>query len=168
MNDRSFVTIGYITKTHGFDGAVAVRVSAGAQEPKINEPVFIAIDGIPVPFFVRESHYQGGDTMILAFDDYETPESVLMLKGCEVRREADKGAPESYLTIEGYIVSDINSEFTGEIVSVVEQPHQILATVMAGGRELLIPLHSDLIVSINHRKKKIVLSLPDGLTDLNN
>ena len=60
---RSFIplppqvkTIGRITKTYGFEGAVVVRSESGITgEPKQGEPVFVVTDGIPVPFFTREA-----------------------------------------------------------------------------------------------------------------
>jgi len=167
MNDRQLVTIGIIVKTYGFEGAVTVKVTAGdTTEPKTNEPVFIVIDGIPVPFFIRDCYYPGGDTMTMAFDDYLTTESVLMFKGCEVKHEAPQHN-EKLVSLEGYTLSDVNSDFSAVIVSIDEQPGQLLATVMSGNRELLIPLHSDLIVSVNHKKKTLKMSLPDGLADIN-
>lgn len=168
MNDRKLVTIGVITKTYGFEGSVTVKVAAGVSgEPKINEPVFIVIDGIPVPFFVRELYNSEGGTMIMAFDDYTTTKSVLMLKGCEVRLETSSKS-DPLLSFEGYTLSDVNSDFSAIIVSIDEQPGQLMATVAAEGSELLIPLHSDLIVSVNHKKKAIKMSLPEGLVDINN
>lgn len=167
MNDRKLVTIGIIIKTYGFEGAVTVKVTAETTtEPKINEPVFIVIDGIPVPFFIRDCYYPGGDTMTMAFDDYFTAESVLMFKGCEVKYESLQSI-ERLVSFEGYTLSDINSDFSAVIISIDEQPGQLLATVMSGNRELLIPIHPDLIVSVNHKKKTLKMSLPDGLADIN-
>jgi len=168
MKNRELKTIGIITKTHGFEGAVAVKTLSGSmKEPKINEPVFVVIDGIPVPFFVRDVWYSGGDTMVLAFDDYTTPASVLMLKGCEVKYEAPKGVETTPDLMIGYTICDANSSFAAVIISVDEQPGQILATVDLNGKEIFIPLHPDLILSVNHRKKLIKMSLPEGLVDVN-
>jgi 16S rRNA processing protein RimM len=169
MKNRQLITIGTISKTHGFEGAVTVKLhNSTVKEPKINEPVFIVVDGIPVPFFVREIYFPGGDTLTIAFDDYTTPASVQMFKGCELKYE--RSAPEEAAldSVEGYTVYDTNSSFTATIVSIDEQPGQILATVETKDRELYIPLHPDLIVSVNHRKRTIKMSLPEGLTDINN
>ncbi|HNX67300.1 MAG TPA: hypothetical protein PKH02_10490, partial [Bacteroidales bacterium] len=132
-----------------------------------NEPVFVVIDGIPVPFFVRDVRYAGGDTMVLAFDDYTTPASVLMLKGCEVKYEIPEGVEKAPDLMIGYTICDANSPFTAVIISVDEQPGQLLATVDMNGKEIFIPLHPDLILSVNHKKKLIKMSLPEGLADLN-
>jgi hypothetical protein len=76
-------TIGRITKTYGFEGAVIVRNEGGiTREPEQGEPVFVVIDGIPVPFFTREAWSPSPGTLIISFDDYLTEKSVIGL-GCE-------------------------------------------------------------------------------------
>ncbi len=35
------------------------------------------------------------------------------------------------------------------------------------GKELLIPFHEDFIISIDKRKKIIIMDLPEGLTEIN-
>jgi 16S rRNA processing protein RimM len=168
MKNRELKTIGTITKTHGFEGAVVVKtINSSVREPKINEPVFIVIDGIPVPFFVSDVHFAGGDTMVLAFDDYNTAASVQILKGCKVEHITEEGVDSVRDAMSGYTICDTNSSFKAVILSIDEQPGQLLATVDVNGEEIYIPLHPDLIISVNHRKKLINMSLPDGLTDLN-
>jgi len=105
--------------------------------------------------------------MVLAFDDYTTAASVLMLKGCEVKYETPEGVANAPDLMIGYTICDINSSFAAVIISVDEQPGQLLATVNLKGKEIFIPLHPDLILSVNHKKKLIKMSLPEGLVDLN-
>jgi 16S rRNA processing protein RimM len=168
MKNSQQTTIGIITKTHGFEGAVTVKLTNRSfKEPKINEPVFIVIDGIPVPFFTRDVYYPGGDSLVISFDDYLTAESISVFKGCEIRCEGSANEDIALTTIIGYIITDVNSRFSATIISIDEQPGQLLATVSTGGGEFLIPLHPDLIVSVNHRKKTVKMSLPEGLADIN-
>jgi 16S rRNA processing protein RimM len=168
MKNRQLTTIGTITKTQGFEGAVTVKISNGSvREPKINEPVFIIIDGIPVPFFVRDVYYPGGDTMNLSFDDYTTASSVLMFKGCELKYEASAYGEQSPDVMTGYTIFDVHTSLTVVITSIDEKPGQLLATVELNGKEIYIPLHPDLIINIDHRKKTIKMDLPEGLIDLN-
>jgi len=168
MKNRQLITIGTITKTHGFEGAVTVKLTNRSfEEPKINEPVFIIIDGIPVPFFVRDIFSSGGESMVISFDDYLTLASVLPFKGCEIKCMGPDKETENFASLIGYILSDVNSEFSASIISIDEQPGQLLATVSTGKSESLIPLHPDLIISVNHRKKIVKMSLPEGLADIN-
>jgi len=161
-------TIGRITKTYGFEGAVIVRNEGGiTREPEQGEPVFVVIDGIPVPFFTREAWSPSPGTLIISFDDYLTEKSVIGFKGCEVRTGREDNIKSDPETLAGYTIIDKNSSFRGVILRVEQNPGQLMATVTASGGEILIPLHPDLIISVNDKKKIIEMSLPAGLTGLN-
>lgn len=161
-------TIGRITRTYGFEGAVVVRSEGGITgEPEQGEPVFIVIDGIPVPFFTREAFSPSPDSLVIAFDDYPTPESVVSLKGCEVRMEGSGEASNELSGLEGYTLKDRTSGFSGTIISLLQNPGQMLAVVEAPGGEVLVPLHPDLIITVDRRGKIIEMSLPSGLVQLN-
>lgn len=161
-------TIGIITKTHGFDGAVIVRCESGiTREPEQGEPVFVVIDGIPVPFFTREAFTTSPDTLVIAFDDYLTPRSVARLKGCEVKTGEDPEMQDDLSDIKGYTIFDKKSGFTGLIAGIEKNPGQLLAVVIAAQGEILIPLHDDLIIYIDPENRTVEMSLPDGLTSIN-
>ena len=161
-------TIGRITKTYGFEGAVVVRSEKGITgEPQQGEPVFVVTDGIPVPFFIREAWSPAPGTLIISFDDYLTAESVSHLRGCEVRMTGVTQAGDDLAALNGYTLTDIASGFTGTVTDVVQNPGQLMAVVAIPAGETFIPLHPDLIVSVDHRRKRIVMSLPEGLAGLN-
>ena len=46
--------IGTITKTHGLQGNVIITSDTDLLERYADEPVFILLDGAPVPFFISE------------------------------------------------------------------------------------------------------------------
>lgn len=161
-------TIGIITKTHGFEGAVVVRSYAGkAEEPETGEPVFIVIDGIPVPFFTREAWSPTSDTVVISFDDYLTAESVLPFKGCEVRIESVDQPDDELAQLTDYQINDTSTQFKGTITRIYDTPGQIIAEVRSMRGVVLIPMHPDLIRSIDHKGKIIFMSLPAGLTGIN-
>ncbi len=54
----------------------------------------------------------------------------------------------------------------GEIIEVIEQPHQVLCTVMVGGKEALIPVHGESLEKIDKKNKKVHVIIPDGLLDI--
>jgi len=160
--------IGRITKTYGFEGAVVVRSESGITvEPEQGEPVFVVIDGIPVPFFTRDAFSPSPGTLVISFDDYLTSESVLSLKGCEVRIAGEAEESDDLAALNGYMMTDSNSGFSGTIISVLQNPGQLLAVVNAPGGEIFVPLHPDLIVRIDRKRKRIEMSLPEGLIKLN-
>jgi len=161
-------TIGRITKTHGFEGAVVVRSESGITgEPQQGEPVFIVIDGIPVPFFTREAFSPSPATLVISFDDYLTSESVSPFKGCEVRIAGKAEESDDLTALNGFTLTDTNSGVSGTVTSVVQNPGQLLAVVATPAGEILVPLHPDLIVSVDRKRKRIGMSLPEGLIQLN-
>ncbi len=162
-------TIGRITKTYGFEGAVIVRNEGGiTRVPKQGEPVFVVIDGIPVPFFTREAWSPSPGTLVISFDDYLTDKSVIGFKGCEVRTVREDNIKSDPNSLEGYTIIDKQSGFRGVIARVIENPGQMIAAVTAPEGEILIPMHKDLIISVDKKRKMIEMSLPSGLTGINN
>lgn len=145
-----------------------VRSESGITgEPEQGEPVFVVIDGIPVPFFTREAFSPSPATLVISFDDYLTAESVLSLKGCEVRIAGETEESDDLAGLNGFIMTDRNSDFSGTIISVLQNPGQLLAVVYSRGGEIFVPLHPDLIVRIDRKRKSIEMSLPEGLIQLN-
>jgi 16S rRNA processing protein RimM len=161
-------TIGRITKTYGFEGAVTVRSEGGiTREPEQGEPVFVVIDGIPVPFFTREAFSPSPGTLVISFDDYLTVESVNGLRGCEVRSDQEGDLQDDPGTLTGYTLIDKKSGFRGIVSGVTQNPGQLIASVTTSAGKILVPLHPDLIISVDKKKKIIEMSLPEGLTGLN-
>ena len=161
-------TIGKITRTHGFEGAVVIR-SEGTitDEPEQGEPVFVVIDGLPVPFFTREAYSPSHDTLIISFDYYLTPESVRDLKGCDVMIPGETDPGDDFEAVTGFTLKDSASGFTGKVTGIIRHPGQLLATVASEKGEITVPLHPDLIVSVDNRRRIITMNLPEGLTEIN-
>jgi 16S rRNA processing protein RimM len=165
------ILLGRISKVHGFEGAVTVKLEKTFFKniPEM-ESVFLEIEGKPVPFFVKESDYPGGDILRLIFDGYDTFEKVNEFAGCRVfLTKGDKKRPGPDIrTFCNYKVCLPDSSLVGTIRELFENPGQWLLEINTpAGKELLIPFHEDLIVSIDKRKKIIIMNLPEGLTDLN-
>lgn len=145
-----------------------VRSESGITgEPEQGEPVFVVIDGIPVPFFTRDAFSPSPGMLVISFDDYLTSESVSSLKGCEVRIAGEAEESDGLASLNGFMLTDSNSGFSGTITSVLQNPGQLLAVVNAPGGEIFVPLHPDLIVRIDRKRKSIEMSLPEGLVKLN-
>ena len=65
----------------------------------------------------------------------------------------------------GYTIIN-NTEPLGEILEVIEQPHQLLCRLELKGKEVLIPLNESFLQKINHSKKQVIVELPDGLLEI--
>ena len=54
----------------------------------------------------------------------------------------------------------------GEIIEVIEQPHQVLCTILYNGKEAMIPVHQDNLIKLDKKNKKVFVELPEGLLDI--
>ena len=64
-------------------------------------------------------------------------------------------------------LSGINEgENIGEVLEVIEHPHQMLFRIDYRGKEALIPVHEETLLRIDKKKKQVHVVLPDGLLNL--
>ena len=136
------------------------------------ESVFLEVEGKPVPFLIKSSDYPGGDILRLSFDGYESTERMSEFIGCQVFL-TQSDIPENsnypdYSFIDGYLICLPDKTKIGTIKEIISNPGQILAFVITPDhKEIYIPLHEDLILSSDKKKKILFMDLPEGLIDLN-
>ncbi|MCB0518974.1 MAG: 16S rRNA processing protein RimM [Lewinellaceae bacterium] len=172
MKDQ-LVAIGFTKKTHGAGGEVKVVVKEEYLEDFLEaDVVFIPLQGKPAPFFLE--HVREAGDLLAKFEEIDSPSAAASITSKELfLREQDLHhffeipAEELHFSVlKGYELVDEEKGSIGQILDIVELPQQELAQVVAGGKEVLIPLHDDLIVKIDRKQKKITLRLPEGLLDL--
>jgi 16S rRNA processing protein RimM len=66
----------------------------------------------------------------------------------------------------GYRVVDRTKGLLGTVSGLEEYPMQTLFRIRREEKEILIPVHEDLILSIDPEKKEIVMELPEGIEEL--
>ena len=59
-----------------------------------------------------------------------------------------------------------NKEELGEVIEVIEQPHQLLCTILIDGKEAFIPIHEDSLERVDKKNRKLYVDLPDGLLEI--
>jgi 16S rRNA processing protein RimM len=166
------ILLGRITKASGFEGAVNVKLERSFIDniPQM-ESVFIEIDERPVPFFIYEYEYSGTDILKLKFTDYDTVDKVSEFKGCRVflTSACDIGdANEDFADLTGYEVYTHDNILVGNIKEIIQNPAQLLLNITSpDNKEILIPLHEDFIVLLDDQGRKLVLRIPEGLTEIN-
>jgi 16S rRNA processing protein RimM len=165
------ILLGRISKVHGFEGAVTVLLEKNLIEnvPDM-ESVFLEIEGKPVPFFIRESYYPGGDILRLKFDGYISMEQVNEFIGCRVFLTSGEREEKhaDIRTFNSFRILLPDNSHVGTISEIIENPGQwLLEIITPAGKKLLIPFHEDFIVSIDKRKKIIIMDLPEGLLEIN-
>ena len=172
MAYRANILLGQITKTHGFEGAVTVRLEKTFIEniPEM-ESVFLIIEGKPVPFLISSAEYPGGDILWLKFDGYESVHRVREFTGTKVyliSAGPDDIHDENPDQLKGFKVRTTDNKIIGTITGLIENPGQILLSLETeNGKELLIPFHENLVIKADRKKRTLKMDLPEGLTELN-
>ncbi|MBI5372687.1 MAG: 16S rRNA processing protein RimM [Sphingobacteriales bacterium] len=122
-----------------------------------------------LPWFIESAKIKSEDEIYLKLEGINTREAAMKLVRKQVwLPEADfkkytaKSAPAGLL---GYTIID-NKEPLGEILELIEQPHQLLCRLEIKGKEVLIPLHEGSLQKIDHKKKEVLVELPEGLLDI--
>lgn len=81
---------------------------------------------------------------------------------------ASRDEASNNLEIRGFTVLLSDRGIVGIIEEIIQNPGQDLLRILSPEkREILVPLHSDLITGINKKKKTITMNLPDGLLEIN-
>ncbi|MCJ7449921.1 MAG: ribosome maturation factor RimM [Bacteroidales bacterium] len=172
MAYKAYILLGRITKVHGFEGTVTIKLEKSFFEniPEL-ESVFLEIEGKPVPFFISMSEYPGADILRLRFDGYESIEKASEFVGSRIYLTTGEEAiiiNDDLRDLCGFKVHLPDKSLVGTIIEVIENPGQWLLNIKTDtGKEILIPLHEHFIVKVDNKKKIITMDLPDGLIEIN-
>ncbi|MBZ5859494.1 ribosome maturation factor RimM [Flavihumibacter profundi] len=164
-------SIGKIVASFGVNGELVLKHALGKKTAlKGLETIFIEVHkGEFLPYFIQSARAKSDTEVLLALESVSSREAALLLNQKEVwlteedfSRYAAKNASISLL---GYhIIHD--GQDLGEILEVIEQPHQVLCRIDLDGKEALIPVHAGSLLKMDPKKKLVILDLPDGLLDI--
>ena len=171
MATDSYIHIGKIVAPFGVSGQLILQHVLGkkTQFPNIAVVFIEELKGSYLPYFLEKAHAKSHDESILQLETIITREAAqrlctrpVWLLEADFRKLAGKTAPISLL---GYSVIQ-EGENLGEVKEVIEQPHQVLLTILWQGKEAYIPLHAETLQAIDHTRREVKVVLPDGLLDI--
>lgn len=165
-----YIQIGYTQKAHGVRGEIKLSVEQDYLEDlEYLDVLFISMNGNPIPYFLESLRF--GNAIIAKFEDINDRNAAnliaskaLMAKAVDLEGEVTETL--EYAHFKGFTLVDELLGEIGIIKEVVEYPQQEIATVVYKGNEILIPLNDDFISSFDEAKKIVMVSLPEGLVDL--
>lgn len=167
------VPIGKTNKTHGVDGTLRITIADEFLDDFVAaEVLFLEVRGQAVPFFIEDRW--GGDPLYLRLDEVNSREDarqltnkVLSLRREDISNSADHTEEDStYSKWIGYTIVDETQGMIGTIDEIMELPQQFLAALKYKGQDIMIPLHPDLIITLSHKEKQVMMNLPEGLLEL--
>jgi len=168
---KKYNSIGKIVATFGLHGEVVVRHNLGKKTSlKGLEAIFLEQQKDEMlPYFVEATKIKTEDEIYIKLEGINTKETAKKLNQKDVwlteedfNKYASKSAAISML---GFHLVNEGVDI-GEILEVIEQPHQVLCRIDLDGKEALIPIHAETLDKIDKKKKIVLVTLPDGLLDI--
>ncbi len=166
-----YFKIGKLAASHGLKGDLVLQHSMGKKTAfKGLESIFIEEkkDSF-LPYFIEWVKIKSEDEVYIKLDGINDKETARKLTPREVwiteedfKKFAAKSSPIALLGL--HIINE--GEDLGEILEVIEQPHQVLCSIILNGKEALIPIHEDSLEKVDAKNRKVYVNLPDGLLEI--
>lgn len=171
MTTDTCYKIGFIMKPHGLKGQVTLSLDLEAPDNFDQiKTLFIEVKEKLLPFFI-ETISAKGNKAYLKLEGIETPEDAQLLARSSVylpkssRPKSERG--EFYDDeIVGFEVIDNNIGALGKITAIVQAGPNRLLAVAYNQKEILIPLNGPFVDSVNKRKKRMTVTLPEGFLEI--
>jgi 16S rRNA processing protein RimM len=166
-----YFKIGKLVAVHGLKGELLLKHTLGKKTSlKGLQAIFVEEKKESfLPWFIESARIKNEEEIYLKLDQVDSRETAIKLTQKEVwipeadfKKFAAKTAPASLL---GYTIFN-DKESLGTILEVIEQPHQLLCRLLMHDKEVLIPLHEDFLKKVDHKKKQVIMQLPDGLLEI--
>ena len=171
--------VAQVLKSNGTDGELVMGFrEIDPEDISLNEPVFIVFDGLPVPFFIESFVKRGNSKALVHLTDICSLEDVEEITGKAVYIEKDS-MPEMSIEEDGYAAligwlllapaegtddsDEMEVEEIGEITDFFDIPNNPCLEVETENGAVMIPLHEDLILSVDPENLELIMQIPAGL-----
>jgi 16S rRNA processing protein RimM len=166
-----YFKIGKLAASYGLTGELVLQHNLGKKTGfKGLEAIFIeeGSDNF-MPYFIEKASIKSETETYVKLEGIDnkeiarkmTPKEVWLLEN-DFKKYSSQSAPIALL---GFKMIEGENEI-GIVTEVIEQPHQILCTILYKGKEALIPIHEESLIKIDKKNKKVFVELPEGLLDI--
>ncbi|HPW65768.1 MAG TPA: hypothetical protein PLY32_00065 [Salinivirgaceae bacterium] len=161
--------LGSIHKTHGVSGRLIIKTDYNLELLEFEEPVFVVVDGLPVPVFLEEITERTFDSYIVKFELIDTIEKAREFVGCDIlapKHSANHERIDFITQVIGIEVHDKKHGFLGVCNGIETIPGNPLMIInQENGNQLFIPIVDEWVIDFTP-SKRIVLNCPQGLLSL--
>jgi len=166
-----YFKIGKLAASTGLKGELVLQHNLGKKNAfKGLEAIFLEEKKDTfMPYFIESAQIRSDNETVIKLEGIDIMEVARKLTPKEVwlaeedfKKFAAKAAPISLL---GFMMVNDGKEI-GIIQEVIEQPHQILCSILYNGKEALIPIHEDSLEKMDTKNRKVFVTLPDGLLEI--
>jgi 16S rRNA processing protein RimM len=166
-----YFKIGKFVAVYGLKGELVLKHELGKKTSlKGLQTIFIEEKKESfLPWFIESTKIKNEKEVFVKLEGVASREAAIKLTqkevwftNADIKKFSAKTSPINLL---GYTIVN-NKQPVGEILEIIEQPHQLLCRVEIKGKEALIPLHENFLQGINHAKKQVNVELPEGLIEI--
>ena len=167
MNSESFKTglqIAKVLKSDGTDGGMLWGFrNVLPEDLTLTEPVFIHFDGLPVPFFISEIRPKSNGKAVVHLAGVNCLRDSEELAGRAVFSEEfeEEEDIQGYVRLKGWTLKGF-----GCITDFMDIPSNPCIEVETAKGKMLVPLHEDLVRSLDKENRILEMTVPEGLADL--
>jgi 16S rRNA processing protein RimM len=166
----NLIEIGWAGKAHGLRGEIKLLVQE-FYEDDLLAAKSVLIGEPPVPYFVE--YLRGGGAIIGKFEGLDAREQISLLSNkplylmtSQVQAVEEPEPDTPWDTVIGYYIEAAGYPDLGPITGILDLPEHYLAELTHEGKDLLIPLHENLVEAIDEDAQRLTMVLPEGLLDL--
>jgi 16S rRNA processing protein RimM len=168
---QQYFKIGKLAASTGLKGDVVLQHNLGKKTSlKGLQAIFIEEkkDSF-LPYFIQHTKIRSDNETVIKLEGVDVVEAARKLTPKEVWLHADDfktyAAKSSPIALLGFSLIN-NNQNLGEILEVIEQPHQILCSILYKGKEALIPIHDESLEKVDNKNRKVFVRLPEGLLEV--
>ncbi len=168
---ENYLTIGKIAATFGIKGELVLTHHLGedASLDGVTALFIEEVSGKFIPYFLVSAKPRNEEEMLVILEGYDTPEKAkkfvkkkVWLLEADLKKSASISAPISLLGFSMYE----KKKLLGKVMEVIEQPAQLLLSILINDKEVLVPINESTLEKIDHKNQKIFVVLPEGLLDI--
>lgn len=162
------IAVGRIGRLFGTDGGVMISLyTTFPDDFKIEEPLFVTIDGLAVPIFCSSFERRGQSGAVATFDDIDTARRAEdFLVGNEIFIEEEDDNDDEFYMEDLIGFTAVVGKRRGEISDYYDSEANPLFEITLDGEEHLIPAAEEFIAHIDFERQTIKFVLPEGLLEL--
>lgn len=162
---------GRVIKTHGIQGGVSIFIDA--DNPADYQEIhmfFLEINKKLVPYFIDALQLQLNKAYVKLVD-VENVDQANSLVGKSIYLPLEwlpglAGNQFYFHEVNGFEIVDEQFGSLGKLEQVLEYPNQALFQLFYKDKEVLIPIHDDVIKSVDRQNRVISITAPDGLIEM--
>ena len=171
MDNQDCVYLGKILKPFSYKGELKIYIEDFyIDQIKELDSFLLKIQGSYIPFKIKAITKNKSNIFRIILDGIDSEDLAKKLADVEIYTENNLIKREVLEKKNNYIFIDYviynNNSIIGKIIDVVEIENQDLFEVVFNEKRILIPLVDEFVVNIDNDNKKIIMNLPEGLTDL--